>query len=174
MSGSPGRASMLAMLIVFLLGSGGCNKSKDEAPTMAAPPRTPITQLMFKVASGPESLTYLIGRELRTDPPAWDKIQAQAKEFVELAGTLGKYDPPRGSKESWAKFTSDYASNAATLERAAKAKDKTAAVAAQEVLKNACQECHKEHKGGPAGMRVSGGRRSPTGDALARADRTHE
>ena len=140
---------------------------------MALPPPTPITQLMFKVASGPESLTYVIGRELRAEPPPWDKIQTQANEFVELVGTLAKYDPPRGSKESWAKLTSDYASTAAALERAAKAKDKTAAVTAHDTLKNCCQTCHKEHKG-PPGMRVSDGSASPTLGVLARADRNHD
>jgi hypothetical protein len=88
-----------------------------------------------------------LAKELETDPPPWDRLEPQAKEFVELAAAMGKHEPPRGSKESWAKFTSAYSDTAAALNKAVQAKDKEAAIAAHEILSTSCMACHKEHKG---------------------------
>jgi hypothetical protein len=125
-------------------------------PGSGIPPRKPgpIGEIMGKLTNGPESLTSVIGEELGTDPPPWDKLDPQAKEFAALAASMGKLEPPRGSKESWGKFTSAYSDTAATLNKAVQAKDKDAALAAHQILSTSCMACHKEHKGmgfGPAG-----------------------
>ena len=115
-----------------------------------------IRQIMGKLAKGPNSLTPLIGNELQQDPPPWDTIQGQAKEYAQSAAELGKYDPPKGAKESWAKLTAAFAESGAELERAAMAKDKEAARLSHDQLKNSCNACHQEHRrmgrgGGPGG-----------------------
>jgi len=127
--------------------------------------RGPIAEIMGKLTKGPQSLTTVIGQELETDPLPWDKLQSQSKEFAELARTMGKYDPPKGSKESWAKMTSAYTDSAVALEKAVEAKDKDAALAAHQTLSNSCKACHNEHKGmggfGPRGK--FGGPKGPFG-----------
>jgi hypothetical protein len=113
---------------------------------------------MNKLTKGPGSLTPAIGNELKANPIPWETIQGQTKEFVALAAALEKNDPPRGSKDSWAKFTADYSEAAAELDRAAQAKESDAARAAHETLGNSCTSCHREHRrmgrgmGGPPGF----------------------
>jgi EF hand len=112
---------------------------------------SPITEIMDKLNKGPQSLTELLDTALNADPTPWDTVQPQTKMFAKLAADLAKYDPPKGSKESWAKQTAAYADFAATLDRAAQAKDKTVVVAVHEKLSNSCMACHQQHKGGPGG-----------------------
>jgi hypothetical protein len=101
---------------------------------------------------GPNALQTLVGSELKADQPAWEKIQPQTKEYAQLAGDLAKHDPPKGSKESWAKLVEDYVGMAGELDKAAQAKDKAAATAAHEDLASSCNACHRQHRGGPGMM----------------------
>jgi hypothetical protein len=131
-------------------------------------PRSPgIRQIMNKLTKGPNSLTPVIGNELGQNPPPWETIQGQTKEYSQSASELGKYDPPKGTKDSWIKFTTAFAESADELDRAAIAKNKEAAMVAHDQLKISCDACHKEHRrmggggrGGPPGF---GGRGGPSG-----------
>jgi hypothetical protein len=128
-----------------------------------------IRQIMGKLAKGPNSLTPVIGNELQQEPPPWDTIQGQSKEYAQSATELAKYEPPKGSKESWTKLTGLFAETAAELERAAMAKDKEAARLSHDQLKNSCNACHQEHRrmgrgggpGGPPGGPPPGGTAGP-------------
>jgi hypothetical protein len=179
------RAIVYQTLLGVLLVCAACHKAKQDPLANLGPPEgvgpgmmggppgmpgpsTPIRQVMGKLTKGPESLTSKIGQELDSDPPAWETIQPQTKEYKELAATLSKYDPPRGSKESWAKLTGSYTETAAKLDRAAAAKDKKAALAAHTALTQSCMECHREHrmmvppgKMGPMSFGPSGGPPGP-------------
>jgi hypothetical protein len=107
---------------------------------------------MGKVTRGPMSLHSQIDNELKAADPDWTKIQSQASEYAQLAADLGKYDPPKGTKDSWAKLTSDYSASAAALDKAAKAKDKDGAKSAHTKLASSCNTCHREHRTmGPGG-----------------------
>jgi hypothetical protein len=110
---------------------------------------TSIRGIMIKLTKGQQSLTPLIGEELKADPPAWDTIQPQTKEYARLAALLGENDPPKGSQESWEKLTSAYTESAKELDKAAQAKDKAAALAAHTKLTNSCNGCHAQHRGMP-------------------------
>ena len=101
---------------------------------------------------------------MKSDQPPWDTIQTQAKDYVQSALDMAKYDPPKGSKESWTKLAGEFASAASELDKAAQAKDKDAATAAHKTLERSCMACHREHRimgpgmgggmrGGPGGMR---------------------
>jgi cytochrome c556 len=105
-----------------------------------------LKQIMTRLAKGPSSLTPVLGQELKADMPAWETIQAQAKEFATLATEMSKYDPPKGSKESWIKLTGEYADSADDLDKAAQAKNKDSALAAHGELANSCMACHREHR----------------------------
>ena len=68
---------------------------------------------MIKLTKGPNSLTPVIGNELGQDPPPWETIQGQTKEYIQSASELGTYDPPKGAKESWIALTTAFADSAA-------------------------------------------------------------
>jgi len=121
----------------------------DARPLGASPT---IKQIMGKLTKGPNSLTPVIGKELEADPPAWETIGPQTQEYARLAAAMSKNDPPRGSKESWAKLATAFATTAEALNKAAQAKDRNAALEAHGVITGSCMECHREHRrGGPGG-----------------------
>jgi hypothetical protein len=154
-----------------------CNKESSKGtsqpnPDGAAGPGAgpwrkpgPIQAIMAKLTRGPQSLSAVIGEELNEEPPPWDKLQAQTKEFVELAGSMSKHEPPKGSKESWTKLTSAYTETAVTLDKAVQGKNKDAALNAHQTLSSACMACHKEHRGMPGfpGRPGVGGAKGPFG-----------
>ncbi len=113
---------------------------------------SPIDQIMTKLAKGPNSLTPTLGKELKEAQPPWETIQGQAKEYVLLTAELGKHQPPKGTSDSWAKLTGEYAESALELDKAAQAKDKDAALAAHSELALSCKSCHQAHRGGGPGM----------------------
>ena len=167
-------------LVAVVLAAAACNKTKNNDPGGGGPgpgmtggpwpgmggpggPPTEIGKIMVKLSKGPAALTPTIGKELKTDPPPWDTIQPQAKEYAQLTASLGKYDPPKGSKESWTKLTGEYAETALELDHAVAAKDKDAALAAHAKLTKSCMGCHREHRAGPGGMGRPGGFAPPGG-----------
>lgn len=121
-----------------------------------------IKKIMVRLTKGPDSLTPVIGAELKAESPPWDTIRGQTKEYAQLAAEMGKYDPPRGSKESWDRLAVAYAGMATDLDRAARAGDKDEALAAHGQITNSCNSCHREHRtmgpgmGGPPGGFRSG------------------
>lgn len=170
----------LHALLAVVLAAAACNKAKNNDPGGVGPgpgmtggpwpgkggpggAPTPIGEIMIKLSKGPSALTSTIKDELKADPPPWDAIQPQAKEYVQLTASLGKYDPPKGSKESWTKLTGEYAETAVELDHAAAAKDKEAALAAHAKLTKSCMGCHREHKASPGGMGRPGGFGRPVG-----------
>jgi Ca2+-binding EF-hand superfamily protein len=121
---------------------------------------------------GTKSLVYKIGQEMSEYTPPWEAIQPQAKEYLELTSSLAKYDPPRGTKESWTKLTEDYIEKAAALDKAAKDRNKQAALAAYQALSTTCQGCHQQHRGGrgpgPGGYGPMGSGGFDMGTSLAK------
>jgi hypothetical protein len=178
MMNSASRSVFLGLLSLPLIFTGCAKPPLAAPPAAGAPPlaqgpaagspatsgsgqpgaASPIKNMMGRLTKGPQSLTPVIGRELAGDPPAWETIQAQTKEFAALAATMGKHEPPKGSKESWTKLTASYAAAAAALDQAAQAKDKAAAQAAHQTLSGSCKACHQEHRpSGPPGGAARGG-----------------
>ena len=151
------------ILSLFLLPfAGGCEGGGNDGQANLPPPAggrssPEIKEIMTKLAKGPNSLTPVLGNELKADQPAWETIQGQTKEYAQLAGELVKYDPPKGSKESWTKLTGEYSAAASELDKAAQAKDKDAALQAHGQVANSCMSCHRQHRtmgpgpGGPRG-----------------------
>ena len=100
--------------LAALLLAGGCGEGDTEdhgdppppgvaggMPGGGGPGAAGIKQIMIKLAKGPNSLTPVIGNELSQDPTPWETIQAQTKEYSQSASEMGKYNPPKGTKESW-------------------------------------------------------------------------
>ena len=114
---------------------------------------------MVKLTKGPGSLTPVIGKELEADPPAWDTIIPQTKEYARLAAAMGKNDPPKGAKESWTKLSAAFADSAAALDKAVQAKNRDEAVEVHGQITGSCMECHTAHRQ----MRRGPGRGGPPG-----------
>ncbi len=169
------RALMVAALVAAPLAVWGCkDKTKTAPPNQPAPPNqlgqpaqpaggeAGAKAIMTRLAKGPGSLNELLKRELKEGQPDWAVIQPQAAEYAKLAGDLGKAEPAKGSKESWAKLTASFADSAAALDKAAQAHDLDGAKAAQDKLGSSCMECHRAHRGGPGGgFGPPGGRGGP-------------
>jgi hypothetical protein len=155
------RWSVILGLLVVLIVVGGCTKDTEVANPAGGSdakdggvPAGPagIKVVMMQIGRGQMALTPVIGKELESDPPPWDKVQPQAKRYAELAGALTKTEPMMGKKDSWQKHTKDFAQSATALEKAAQTKDRPAALAAHKELTEACAQCHQEHRGkGPKG-----------------------
>lgn len=175
-----GRILVMQAVLAFVVTAAACNKLKKnndavgQGPNpgfgMAGKPggpggkRGPIADIMAKLTKGPQSLNNVIGRELNESTPPWDAIQPQTKEFVQLASSMSKYDPPKGEKDSWQKKTAEFAKSATDLDQAAKAKNIDAARAAHHALGESCKSCHQAHRAGPGGMGMPpGGFRGPGG-----------
>jgi hypothetical protein len=135
-------------------GFGGPPGDGPGGPAGGGRERSPIRKIMAQLGSPRGSLTQLIGQELKQSRPPWDKIQGQASDYAKQAAELARYDPPRGSKESWSKLTAEFAGSANAMDNAAQAKDKKTALAAQVRLASSCMACHREHRAmgpGPGG-----------------------
>jgi hypothetical protein len=164
---------LMAAVVIAVLGCGGEGQNEPNAPP--APPgagagpgfapgaESPIRKVMSKRSKGVDYLTPLIGKALESDPPAWATVQPNAKEYAKLVATLPEATPPQGSKESWSKLATAFASSADALNKAAESKNAGAAREAHEQLAESCMECHREHRRmGPGGrggrmMRGMGG-----------------
>ena len=115
--------TVLPVGLIVLLAAGGCSESDNEIQANQPPPGAGgggppgIRQIMNKLGRGPNALTPVIGNELQQEPPPWDTIQGQAKEYAQSAAELGKFDPPKGAKESWVKLTAAFADSALSWKR---------------------------------------------------------
>jgi hypothetical protein len=142
-------------LLAGLLACAACHKT-DETPatntqgTLKGSPPSPIHEAMVRLSKGPDALVPKLGVALRSEAPPWATIQTESKEVAQLASSLAQYEPPVGSKASWAKLTAEYARTAETLDQAAQAKDRDAALAAHKALGDSCLGCHKAHKPQPS------------------------
>jgi hypothetical protein len=105
-----------------------------------------VKDIMGKLNKGPNALTITLKRALQKDNPDWADIQEQAKEYAELAGALGKAEPPMGDKASWDKLTKDYADTARAMNEAVQKKNQQGALAAHNKLTKACTACHRVHR----------------------------
>jgi cytochrome c556 len=158
---SPHRALLLVAVFAAPLAIWGCkDQARNPPPTQTGPPPEqgprgngdrPARLIMTRIGKGPNALDGMLKRELQTDQPDWAIIQPQAAEYARLAADLGKAEPTKGSKESWAKQTAAFVESATALDKAAQARDLSAARASQEKLGASCMQCHREHRGGPGG-----------------------
>src|SRR5579871_3013012 len=99
--------------------------SLSPADAQTEKPAT-IKEIMAALNKGPNSMTPLLGKDLRENPPDWDQIQKDAKIVANLVTSLQKKRPPKGEAESWEKLTAAYAENAKVLVAAADKKDQKA------------------------------------------------
>ncbi len=179
-------ALTLPVSLTFLLFLPGCadespnNPASNSAgapgkgapgpgPGQAARSNPKLKEIMTKVGKGPQSLQDSLKGALKQGEPAWDTIQPKTQEYAQLASEMGKLEPVRGTKDSWAKLSLAFAESATELEHAAKAKDKSKTTEALDSLGGSCMACHRQHRvmgpgmGGPPGGRGMGPPGGPGG-----------
>jgi hypothetical protein len=133
---------MLATNMLALLAIVGLSLSPDGAN--AKDPG--IKEIMGKLHKGANAPLGVLKRDLQSDEPPWPEIQKVSREFLILGAALGKNPPPKGDKDSWAKFARQYYDNAKALDDAAQKKDKPGALAAQARIAGSCNACHNAHR----------------------------
>ncbi len=133
-------------------------RSPNVGPGQVARSNPKIKEIMVKIGKGPQALQGSLGEALKQAQPGWDTIQSKSHEFAQLASELGKLEPARGSKDSWAKLTLAFAESATELEHAAQAKDSNKTREAFDSLGGACMSCHRQHRMGPGMGGPPGGR----------------
>jgi len=132
---------VMKLLGVFAVAAAALRISNaDEKKTPS------IKEVMVKAHKTGTGLLPKIGKDLKAEEPAWDTIQKETSELVDLTGCLEKNKPPKGDKESWEKLCQSYVKGAKALDDAAQAKDKPAASAAQKKLSGSCVKCHEAHR----------------------------
>ncbi len=112
---------------------------------------SPIHKIMDKIGEGPESLGSVIGAGLKANPPPWDKLQGQTKEFAEIVASLSKLQPAKGSKESWTNLTAKFTDSAVALNKSVQEKNREAAATVHRAISQSCTACHQQHRG-PGGF----------------------
>ena len=56
-----------------------------------------------------------LGDALKQGEPAWDTIQPKTQEYAQLASEMGKLEPVKGTKDSWARLTLAFADSACAV-----------------------------------------------------------
>lgn len=105
-----------------------------------------IDDIMTRAHKNKTGLRDQIANELKKTSPDWADVQKKTKEFVKLASSLTKFDPPKGDKASWKKLSDAYTADVKSLDSAAGKKDREAAVKAADKLKTGCTPCHDAHR----------------------------
>ncbi|HVS39218.1 MAG TPA: cytochrome c [Gemmataceae bacterium] len=101
-------------------------------------------------ANKPDALWPQINSELNRDSPPWDDLKPQTDNFAKLAADVGANDPPKG-KDTWQQDAKAFADLAAALNAAVAEKDLVKAKDAQNKVHDACDNCHRAHRGRPGG-----------------------
>src|SRR4051794_34226567 len=83
-----------------------------------------IKEIMGKLHKGANAPLGVLKRDLQSDDPPWLEIQKVSRDFLILGAALSKNSPPKGDKDSWAKFARVYYDNAKALDDAAQRKDR--------------------------------------------------
>jgi hypothetical protein len=115
-----------------------------EAGGQVQPPT--IKDIMTKLHKGADSPLTEVRAELQEDEPNWSDVQKHARAFVVLGSSLGKAQPPKGDRASWAKLTAQYLDSARALDAAAQKRNKAQTLAAHGRLNATCKGCHAAHR----------------------------
>jgi hypothetical protein len=113
----------------------------------AADATTPSIDTIMKRLNGKNGIQKAaLPAALKASPVDWAGVQKLTKEYADLAGALGKNDPPKGDKMNWEKLTKAYADNAKELHAAAEKKDKDAVQSLHRKFGGMCMNCHRAHR----------------------------
>jgi hypothetical protein len=130
------RFMLTGLLTLAVLVSGGA---------LAGDKPESIGELMEKAHDGDEAFRASVAKALKAKD--FDAAATTMKAWAALAPHLGKFNPPKGGKESWKKLTKKYADSVKALSKAIDSKDAKAAGKELKAINSSCATCHKAHKG---------------------------
>jgi hypothetical protein len=125
----------VVLSVVIALASGA---AQERTPSIRA-----VMHKQYRVTYAPFKV---IGKELDSPAPDWDKVADAARDFVALGAYLDKNEPKWGERESWQKFTSLHMKEAGAMARAAEEHDRAALAAVHRRIETACDACHDAHR----------------------------
>ncbi len=76
----------------------------------------------------------------------WEDAQKASAEMKKYGEALGKNDPPKGSKDSWAKHTKVFGETMTAIDDAAQKKDSAGVEKAAAAFGKSCKACHDAHQ----------------------------
>jgi cytochrome c556 len=88
----------------------------------------------------------VIGKEIDSQAPDWDKVRKAGERFAVLSEALAKKSPRRGDAESWRRLIGQNMADARAIEEAAKARDLAMLKSAREHIAASCKACHDVHR----------------------------
>lgn len=108
--------------------------------------KAPTSKEVMKAVNGKTGLcakTSGFGKDMK-----WEDAAKAAKNLKEMGEALGKAEPKKGDKESWAKLTKAYAERSTAISDAVEKKDAEALDKAVKAFTagKTCMECHSAHK----------------------------
>jgi hypothetical protein len=127
---------LLVVLAIMIALAGGA--AQERTPSIRA-----VMHKQYRVTYAPFKV---IGKELDSPMPDWDKVAEAARDFVALGAFLDKSEPKWGEKESWQKFAALHMKEAGEMARAAEGHDRTALAAVHRRIETACDACHDAHR----------------------------
>lgn len=133
--------------VALSVGIGAIAALAFTSPTqVSADDKSPSIETIMKKLHGKNGTHKVINKSLDAAAPDWAAISKDAKTYADLAVSLEKTTPEKGAKDSWAKLTKSYTTDAKALAGAAEKKDKDAAKTAFGKLKESCDACHENHR----------------------------
>jgi cytochrome c556 len=106
--------------------------------------KTPTIEEIMEDAHGKDGLRAKVAAAAKGKK--WDDAKKPVEQWVKLAGSLGKNDPPKGEKDSWKKLTGNYEKTVKELAAAVKGEKEDGVKSALASITKSCGACHKAHK----------------------------
>ena len=103
-----------------------------------------IKEIMKKGHAGKKALLATITNDLKTEK--WDEVKKSTDIMKVYGETIGDFEPPMGSKESWKKMTDKYKDETTAMSKAADKKDAAGTEKSVKSVQNMCKGCHSAHK----------------------------
>jgi cytochrome c556 len=133
---APGTVAAAGAVAILALVAAGAEEER----------RLSIMAVMHKQYTVSKAPFVLIQKELDSESPDWEKVQAATKRFVILAEALAKNEPRRGSRESWRRLIDRHLGDARAMDDGAAARDRPAVRLAHRRLATSCKACHDAHR----------------------------
>lgn len=109
----------------------------------------PFVKIMEDNFSGKKNVHKAVKRAVEADSTDWADVEKLAKQYVaatQMVGQHGKTKPEKGSADSWAQLTAQFAAQGKELEGAVAKKDKEKVKATVEKMMETCEACHENHR----------------------------
>jgi len=133
-------AAVLVLIIaLFLLANAAAAQQPSGSKPVAGVP-----ELMKSVVIPESNAVFGVGKVAPKNDKDWTAVQDSAAKLVDAAKLLMLQAPATGGA-NWVRYSKEMADVAATVGRAAQAKNVDGVLDAGDVLYSACEDCHKQY-----------------------------